>query len=229
MVGRKLTSLLKNRSRTAGEGEAEGQSLGLKIVSGALICLTGGVALSALDDLLIYYGCTSKAMESASKNQAIIEAIGEPIVRGPWYNASLAVNHKRQSLSCSFPASGPHGSGMFQLKAVRNRVKLVVPQPLRVVMRTQMLESSAGLNESSSRSFRGDSWFSYLWPRDWEILIMEARLHTPANEKHQQNIRISVSDNPPPPACKTCPRPQPTESVENNHPQTIASPNPSIT
>ncbi|KAL6539813.1 hypothetical protein OROHE_011584 [Orobanche hederae] len=202
MVGRKLTSLLKNRSRTApplvaavGEGEAEGQSLGRKIVSGALICLTGGVALSALDDLLIYYGCTSKAMERASKNQAVIEAIGEPIVRGPWYNASLAVNHKRQSVSCSFPASGPQGSGMFQLKAVRNG---------------------------------GDSWFSYLWPRDWEILMMEARLHSPANEKHQQNIRISVSDNPPPPACKTCPRPQPTESVENNHSQPIASPNPSI-
>lgn len=62
----------------------------------------------------------SKAMEKASKNKAIIDAIGEPIVRGPWYNASLAVAHKRQSVSCTFPVSGPQGTGMFQLKAVRN-------------------------------------------------------------------------------------------------------------
>ncbi|MCI59662.1 cytochrome oxidase complex assembly protein, partial [Trifolium medium] len=48
-------------------------------------------------------------MEDASKNQAIINAIGEPIVKGPWYNASLAVAHKRQSVSCSFPVSGPLG------------------------------------------------------------------------------------------------------------------------
>jgi hypothetical protein len=62
----------------------------------------------------------SKALEKASKNKALIDAIGEPIVRGPWYNASLAVAHKRHSVSCTFPVSGPQGSGVFQLKAVRN-------------------------------------------------------------------------------------------------------------
>ncbi|KAJ0651299.1 putative cytochrome c oxidase assembly factor 1 [Helianthus annuus] len=61
-----------------------------------------------------------KAMEKASKNQAVVEAIGEPIARGPWYNASLAVTHKRHSVSCTFPVSGPHGTGIFQLRAVRN-------------------------------------------------------------------------------------------------------------
>lgn len=59
-------------------------------------------------------------MEKASKNQMVIDAIGEPIVRGPWYNASLAVAHKRHSVSCTFPVSGPQGTGIFQLKAVRN-------------------------------------------------------------------------------------------------------------
>jgi hypothetical protein len=59
-------------------------------------------------------------MEKASNSQAIKDAIGEPIVKGPWYNASLAVAHKRQSVSCTFPVSGPHGNGVFQLKAVRN-------------------------------------------------------------------------------------------------------------
>lgn len=59
-------------------------------------------------------------MEKATKNQMLIDAIGEPIVRGPWYNASLAVAHKRQSVSCTFPVSGPQGTGIFQLKAVLN-------------------------------------------------------------------------------------------------------------
>lgn len=62
----------------------------------------------------------SKAMEKVSKNQALIDAIGEPIVKGPWYNASLSVAHKRHSVSCSFPVSGPQGTGVLQLKAVRN-------------------------------------------------------------------------------------------------------------
>ncbi|KAL0299179.1 UNVERIFIED_CONTAM: hypothetical protein Sradi_6577700 [Sesamum radiatum] len=110
--------MLKSRGAAAEEGKAK--TWGRRAVSGALICLTGGVALSALDDLVIYHSCSSKALEKASKNQAIIEAIGEPIVRGPWYNASLAVAHKRHSVSCTFPVSGPQGSGIFQLKAVRN-------------------------------------------------------------------------------------------------------------
>lgn len=59
-------------------------------------------------------------MEKAGKNQAIINAIGEPIKKGPWYNASLAVAHKRHSVSCTFPVSGPQGNGVLQLKAVRN-------------------------------------------------------------------------------------------------------------
>lgn len=61
----------------------------------------------------------SKAIEKASENRAIVEALGEPIVRGPWYSASLAVAHKRHSVSCTFPVSGPQGTGIFQLKAIR--------------------------------------------------------------------------------------------------------------
>ncbi|KAA8550701.1 hypothetical protein F0562_002385 [Nyssa sinensis] len=143
----------------------------VRAVSAALICLTGGVGLSALDDLVIYHGCSSMAMEKASKNQEILDAIGEPIVRGPWYNASLAVAHQRHSVSCTFPVSGPQGTGIFQLKAIRNG---------------------------------DDTWFSFLRPRDWEILIMEALLHVPANEEKQQTFRISISNNFPPPACNAC-------------------------
>ncbi|KAK7284156.1 hypothetical protein RJT34_18897 [Clitoria ternatea] len=126
MLAKRLTSFLKLSpkphlsSSTKKVDEETSKYLGKKAVSFILITVTGGVALSALDDLAIYHGCSRKAMEKASKNQAIIDAIGEPIVKGPWYNASLAVAHKRHSVSCSFPVSGPLGSGVLQLKAVRN-------------------------------------------------------------------------------------------------------------
>ncbi|XP_076901905.1 uncharacterized protein LOC143556489 [Bidens hawaiensis] len=127
MIGRRFISFFRRNSSVSSGSSADvtveenkAKAWGRRIVSGGLICLTGGVALSALDDLLIYQTCSSKAMEKASKNQAVIDAIGEPISRGPWYNASLAVTHKRHSVSCSFPISGPRGTGNFQLRAVRN-------------------------------------------------------------------------------------------------------------
>ncbi|XP_031402760.1 uncharacterized protein LOC116212337 isoform X2 [Punica granatum] len=146
-----------------------------KAVSFVLITVTGGVALSALDDLAIYRACSSKAMEKASQNQGLRDALGEPIEKGPWYNATLAVAHKRHSASCTFPVSGPQGNGILQLKAVRNG---------------------------------DDSWLSYLRPRDWEILIMEALLHVPENEEKLRTFRMTIMDDlpSPPTACTNgCP------------------------
>ncbi|GAB4830099.1 hypothetical protein Ancab_019741 [Ancistrocladus abbreviatus] len=123
MLGRRLLSLLKTSSASQASStasEVKSRSLGRKAVSTVLICLTGGVALSAIDDLAVYHGCSSKAMDKARQNQEIIDAIGEPIVKGAWYNASLAVAHKRNSVSCSFPVSGPQGNGILHLKAVRS-------------------------------------------------------------------------------------------------------------
>ncbi|KAG2713731.1 hypothetical protein I3760_04G189100 [Carya illinoinensis] len=126
MLGRRLISLFKSSPTSQLSGSAKptyednSKSLARKAVSFVLFTGTGGVALSALDDLAIYRSCSSKALEKASKNQAVIDAIGEPIERGPWYSASLAMAHKRHSVSCTFPVSGPQGSGIFQLKAVHN-------------------------------------------------------------------------------------------------------------
>ncbi|XP_043703460.1 uncharacterized protein LOC122653621 isoform X1 [Telopea speciosissima] len=128
MLGKRLASTLLKISpatqsaRLFSQSTEEGRTknLGRKVVSVVLLSLTGGVALSALDDLAIYHGCSSKAMEKASQNQAIKDALGEPIVKGPWYNASLAVAHRRHSVSCTFPVSGPQGTGVFQLRAVRH-------------------------------------------------------------------------------------------------------------
>ncbi|KAK7378513.1 hypothetical protein VNO80_03955 [Phaseolus coccineus] len=126
MLLKRLSSFLKLSpkpqisSSTRNVDEETSKYYGRKALSFILVTITGGVALSALDDLAIYHGCSSKAMEKATKNQGLIDAIGEPIVKGPWYNASLAVAHKRHSVSCSFPVSGPQGTGNLQLKAVRN-------------------------------------------------------------------------------------------------------------
>ncbi|XP_065876766.1 uncharacterized protein [Euphorbia lathyris] len=126
MLGKRLVSLFRSSpasqlsSNLKPVDEEKSKAFGRKAVSFLLITFTGGVALSALDDLAIYRGCSSMAMEKASNNQAIKDAIGEPIVKGPWYNASLAVARKRHSVSCTFPVLGPNGNGVVQLKAVRN-------------------------------------------------------------------------------------------------------------
>ncbi|KAL6217615.1 hypothetical protein ACLB2K_010832 [Fragaria x ananassa] len=105
-------------AKTLDEGQTKW--FGRKAVNYLLITVTGGVALSALDDLIIYQSCSSKAMEKASKDPAIREALGEPVLKGPWYNAQLGVAHKRQSVSCKFPVYGPKGTGVLSVKAVRD-------------------------------------------------------------------------------------------------------------
>ncbi|KAE9591009.1 hypothetical protein Lal_00023233 [Lupinus albus] len=188
MFTKRLTSFLKLASKPQFSSSAkkadEEQSkyFGRKAVSFILITVTGGVALSALNDLAIYQGCSRKAMEKVINNQAIRDAIGEPIVKGSWYNASLAVAHKRHSVSCSFPVSGPLGSGVLQLKAVRTG---------------------------------DDSWSSYLLPRDWEILIMDALLHVPDNDEPNRTLRINVADCSPCTAGTEC-VPCPSENLGAN-------------
>ncbi|EPS64821.1 hypothetical protein M569_09957, partial [Genlisea aurea] len=158
MVSSRFFSLLKSRARTtaSANGEERTRSWSRKLVSGAVLILTGGIALSAIDDLIIFYGCSSKAMEKASKNQQLIEAIGEPIERGPWYNASLAVAHKRHSVSCSFPVSGPLGTGMFHLKAVRNGddawLSILRPRDWEILIMEALLHVPG--NESKAQTFR---------------------------------------------------------------------------
>ncbi|XP_013598178.1 PREDICTED: uncharacterized protein LOC106306199 [Brassica oleracea var. oleracea] len=125
MFARRFTSVFKRSSTSSSSDKAAKEngtlgSFGRKAVSFVLITVTGGVALSALDDLSIYRRCSSKAMEKVMRNKAMIEAIGEPIEKGPWYNASLAVSQQRHSVSCSFPVVGPQGTGILHLKAVRN-------------------------------------------------------------------------------------------------------------
>ncbi|WOH01810.1 hypothetical protein DCAR_0521195 [Daucus carota subsp. sativus] len=91
-----------------------GKKWGRRLVSVELV-------FSALDDLAINHGCSSEALEKASTDETVINAIGDPIVRGPWYNAALAVTHRRHSVSRTIPVYGPQGTGVFPLRAVHDK------------------------------------------------------------------------------------------------------------
>ncbi|CAO2034249.1 unnamed protein product [Urochloa humidicola] len=115
-----------------------------------------------------------QAIEKATQNQQIVNAIGKPIVRGPWYSASIAVNHAKHSVSCTFPVSAPQGSGLLKFKAVR---------------------------------LGDESWYSFLQPSDWEILIMDAILDIHTEDGKHRTVRVTISDNtpaPPPADCTAC-------------------------
>ncbi|GMN69048.1 hypothetical protein TIFTF001_038112 [Ficus carica] len=169
----------------------------------------------------------SKALEKIVNNQQIKDALGEPILKGPWYNASLAVAHKRQSVSCTFPVSGPQGTGVLQLKAVRNGGTniLVISGIQTTEIAGSPFQSLSmlflyGFHDSTAETITSlsarveDTWFSFLRPRDWDIIIMDALLHVPGNDEKHQTLRISLSDYfaPPPQACTACTDCKPQES-----------------
>ncbi|KAK3145317.1 hypothetical protein QOZ80_4AG0327190 [Eleusine coracana subsp. coracana] len=161
--------------------EAAGEGAGTwarRAVALSLLGLTGAVGASAVSDLSVFLSCSSQAIEKATQNQQIVDAIGVPIVRGPWYSASIAVNHARHSVSCTFPVSGPQGNGLLKFKAVR---------------------------------LGDESWFSFLQPSDWEILLMDAILDIPTEDGKHRTMRVTIPDNkaPPPADCRVC-KTQPT-------------------
>jgi len=146
-------------------------TLGKKATPLILLGLTGAFALSAFDDFIIYYNCSSKAIEKATNNVSLREALGEPITRGQWYNTTLSVAHHKRSVSCTFPVVGSQGSGILQLKAVRH-----------------------GEN----------NWFTFLGSQEWEILLLEALVHTGANEESKRTFRINLITDPNLPENKDC-------------------------
>ncbi|KAL3604600.1 hypothetical protein D5086_005459 [Populus alba] len=177
--------------------EGKSKSFGRKAVTFVLVTVTGGVALSALDDLAIYHGCSSKAMEKASNSQAIKDAIGEPIVKGPWYNASLAVAHKRQSVSCTFPVSGPHGNGVFQLKAVRNGddgwFSFFLPRNWEILIMEALLHIPS--NEERQQTMRISLSDSFSSPASRErCRITEPTVRLEAEADNNQNSQFAYKN-----------------------------------
>ncbi|KAK1398739.1 RNA helicase [Heracleum sosnowskyi] len=146
-VSNKATSLvILQRERSVVEklvDGSKGKKWGRRLVSGALISLT----LSALDDLAaedaisdifdasscsaagtetqvlrIPFTDSNENLEScALRAKCFVPSWKGLLIWGPWYNASLAVSHRRHSVSCTYPVSGPQGTGVFQLRAVRDK------------------------------------------------------------------------------------------------------------
>lgn len=66
-----------------------------------------------------------------------------------------------------------------------------------------------------------DTWLSYLIPRNWDILIMDALLYVPENEEKQRTMRITISE--PAPACTACTGPScSTQESQNSEKKWIA-------
>ncbi|CAL5028852.1 unnamed protein product [Urochloa decumbens] len=193
LLGRRLSAQTHPTAAGAGAGpppppEAAESGPGAwarRAVALSLLGLTGAVAASAVGDLSVFLSCSSQAIEKATQNQQIVNAIGKPIVRGPWYSASIAVNHARHSVSCTFPVSAPQGSGLLKFKAVR---------------------------------LGDESWYSFLLPSDWEILIMDAILDIHTEDGKHRTMRVTIPDNTPAPpaadctACKSHTAPSPSPS-----------------
>jgi hypothetical protein len=65
-----------------------------------------------------------------------------------------------------------------------------------------------------------ESWYSFLQPSDWEILIMDAILDIHTEDGKHRTMRVTIPDNTlaPPPAectaCKTHTAPPPPPSTE---------------
>eukprot|EP00249_Psilotum_nudum_P009809 c22167_g1_i1 orf=412-882(-) len=108
-----------------------------------LLATTGVVVASALDDVLIYKQCSSKAMHLATQDTQLKHVLGDSIVRG-WYKATIAVDDKGRSAFCSFPLSGSRGTANLRVRAVR-----------------------------SEEIGKWGSNFNFLAPGNWEILALE--------------------------------------------------------
>ncbi|GJP59153.1 hypothetical protein CLOP_g8804 [Closterium sp. NIES-67] len=88
---------------------------GAAILAGATL----GVTYSVADDVLLFYRCSSEALEVANQNEQLKAAIGSPVRRGPWYNATIGITHGGRAASATFPVEGPKGSALFHLRAIR--------------------------------------------------------------------------------------------------------------
>jgi len=57
--------------------------------------------------------------------------------------------------------------------------------------------------QSFAAALVDDSWLSFLRPRDFDILILDAVLYIPGNEEAQRTVKINIADISPP-ACQSC-------------------------
>ncbi|KAJ7558362.1 hypothetical protein O6H91_04G035900 [Diphasiastrum complanatum] len=138
-----------------------GRPLGAVLLLGA----TGVAAASALKNILIYHGCSSKAMERAAKDPRMKKLLGESIEKGFWYEASLGLSHEGRSASCSFPIYGNQGHANLHLRAVKYE---------------ETGNKLANLNIFSQGN--------------WEVLVLEALVPSSSSESANKLDRINLME-----------------------------------
>ncbi|KAG0572434.1 hypothetical protein KC19_VG094800 [Ceratodon purpureus] len=108
----RVPSLLPLRAR----GE---MSFCAKFTSAVVLGAMGISGVSIYDDYLIFQQVSKKALAKANVDSEFKAIVGENIDQGPWYEASMTVDHEGHSAACSFPVSGSLCSANIHLRAVR--------------------------------------------------------------------------------------------------------------
>jgi hypothetical protein len=90
-----------------------------KVTSGLLLGLMSLAGVSIYDDYLIYQQCSEKAMDQAVNNPQLLAVLGEHIEKGPWYEATMGLDHEGHSASCTFSVIGSLGTANLHLRAVK--------------------------------------------------------------------------------------------------------------
>lgn len=128
----------------------------------------GGIGIGGLtvyNDYLIFQQCSKSALAKANSDSSLKTILGENIEQGPWYEATMAVDHEGHSAMCHFPVSGSLASANIHLRAVRYE---------------------------ETKSFM--SYFVLPGSGNWELLVLEALNHRP-DQPNPQRIDLLGRDN----------------------------------
>ncbi|KAG0572435.1 hypothetical protein KC19_VG094800 [Ceratodon purpureus] len=152
----RVPSLLPLRAR----GE---MSFCAKFTSAVVLGAMGISGVSIYDDYLIFQQVSKKALAKANVDSEFKAIVGENIDQGPWYEASMTVDHEGHSAACSFPVSGSLCSANIHLRAVRYE---------------------------ETNSFA--SYFVLPGSGEWELVVLEALMHRPGSGDQQNPERIDL-------------------------------------
>jgi hypothetical protein len=98
----------------------------IAVVGGIPLCICGGCVAT------VYFGISAAikasepyqiAMDRASTNQEVIDALGEPIETGMFSKSNYSDNGGEIKVEATWSISGPKGSGTLRVRSVGNKGK----------------------------------------------------------------------------------------------------------
>lgn len=97
-----------------------GTSVLHRIFQAALLSSTGYVVTDVFDEAFLYLHSRRIGMEAVRKNEELMEMLGDHVVAGQWFNASVSKQHYGHMTSCSFPVIGDKFGTEVVVKLIRN-------------------------------------------------------------------------------------------------------------